>query len=648
MAQGHSRPTPSRWRVVRRVSVATLIVLAIAPALAHAQSARTRYDRALGQERHVRRLIEQAEDAGDRAAAVKAALRVTRSYEALVRRYPTSGYSDNALWQMAELHRTLAERFSRSDSVDEAREAYNWLVSEYPHSSLVRKARASIEALDRAAAEAREAEARAAEAREAEARAAAARAAATEAEISASSNVVTLTDIERTVLPETVRVTLFLDREVPYSEQRISGPERVFFDLRGVTVPASLRDATLAFADDVVREIRIGRHPNNTIRVVLDAEGVSRYSVFTLYHPFRVVIDCERQTGVRRAAATDAAAPPRTDAPTRAASDATPAAMVEAPGRTMVRNDPPVVVVPEAVPAARFDPAPSPPAPTVADDKPSARAEASGAAAPPPPVPSRSTAPTPTAPPAPPAANSAGGFSIARQLGLGVSRIVIDPGHGGRDPGNITKGLTEAEVTLDIALRLEKLLEKEPGIDVVLTRRSDEYVPLEERTAIANREDADLFLSIHANASRNRSARGIETYYLSFASSPDAEAVAARENTGSESAMHNLPDIIKAIALNNKLDESRDFASMVQESLVARLGRVSKGVRDRGVKKAPFVVLIGAGMPSVLAEVAFLSHREDARLMKTAAYRQRAAEALHAAVLRYRRSLKGTAKIAEP
>jgi N-acetylmuramoyl-L-alanine amidase len=203
------------------------------------------------------------------------------------------------------------------------------------------------------------------------------------------------------------------------------------------------------------------------------------------------------------------------------------------------------------------------------------------------------------------------------------------------------RGLTEADLTLDVALRLEKLLQQEAGIEVVLTRRTDAYVPLEERTAIANRESADLFLSIHANASRNTSARGVETYYLSFASSPEAEAVAARENAGSEGAMRNLPDIIRAIALNNKLDESRDFAGMVQQSLVSRLRRVSSGIRDLGVKKAPFVVLIGAGMPSVLAEVSFLTHRQDAQLLKTANYRQRIAEALQSAVIRYRQSLKG-------
>ena len=171
-------------------------------------------------------------------------------------------------------------------------------------------------------------------------------------------------------------------------------------------------------------------------------------------------------------------------------------------------------------------------------------------------------------PPASPSANSNGQFSLARQLGLGVSRIVIDAGHGGHDPGAHGNGINESELVLDVALRLRKLLEKQPGIEVVMTRDTDVFIPLEERTAIANREGADLFLSIHANASRNAKARGVETYFLNFASNPEAEAVAARENSASGQTMHSLPEIVRAIALNNKIDESRDFAEMVQKAMV--------------------------------------------------------------------------------
>src|SRR4030095_15302616 len=128
-----------------------------------------------------------------------------------------------------------------------------------------------------------------------------------------------------------------------------------------------------------------------------------------------------------------------------------------------------------------------------------------------------------------PSRNLNGGLSIARQLGLGISRIVIDPGHGGHDPGAMGKGVTEAELVLDVALRLEQLLLKQQGVEVILTRRTDEFIPLPERTAIANREGADLFLSIHANASNNAQARGVETHFLNFANNLSAAAVAARE-----------------------------------------------------------------------------------------------------------------------
>jgi N-acetylmuramoyl-L-alanine amidase len=236
---------------------------------------------------------------------------------------------------------------------------------------------------------------------------------------------------------------------------------------------------------------------------------------------------------------------------------------------------------------------------------------------------------------------------MARQLGLSVSRIVIDPGHGGHDPGATGKGATEAEVVLDVALRLQKLLEKVPGVEVILTRRTDEFVPLQERTAIANREGADLFLSIHANASANDQARGVETYFLNFANNLSAGAVAARENAASGQAMGALPDFVRAIALNNKLDESRELATLVQQAMVERLQGTEEGVKNLGVKQAPFLVLIGASMPSVLAEISFLTNADDVKALKSSAYRQRIAEALFAAIRAYQTSLTREESVAE-
>jgi N-acetylmuramoyl-L-alanine amidase len=243
-------------------------------------------------------------------------------------------------------------------------------------------------------------------------------------------------------------------------------------------------------------------------------------------------------------------------------------------------------------------------------------------------------------PAAPPAHNATGGISIARQLGLGVSRIVIDPGHGGHDPGAQGKGVNEAELVLDVALRLEKLLSKVSGVEVILTRRTDEFIPLPERTAIANREGADLFLSIHANASTSAQAHGIETYFLNFANNQSAAAVAARENAASTQAMGGLPDFVKAIALNNKLDESRDFALHVQRAMIERQRTANRMLKDLGVKQAPFVVLIGANMPSVLAETGFVTNAQEAKLLKGNAYRQKIAESLFNAIRKYQTSLK--------
>jgi N-acetylmuramoyl-L-alanine amidase len=217
---------------------------------------------------------------------------------------------------------------------------------------------------------------------------------------------------------------------------------------------------------------------------------------------------------------------------------------------------------------------------------------------------------------------------------------VIDAGHGGHDPGATAFGILESTLVLDVALRLEKLLQQRPGFETVLTRRDDEYVSLEQRTEIANRDSADLFLSIHANASADGTAHGVETYFLNFALNRQAEAVAARENAASGKTMNSLTGIVKAITLNSKLNESKDFAGLVQQSLVRGLRPSNKLLKDLGVKQAPFMVLIGAAMPSILAEISFVTNRQEARLLKTPAYRQKIAEALLAGILKYQSSLK--------
>lgn len=232
--------------------------------------------------------------------------------------------------------------------------------------------------------------------------------------------------------------------------------------------------------------------------------------------------------------------------------------------------------------------------------------------------------------------------SLIRALGLKIGKIVVDAGHGGHDTGTIgPNGLEEKDLVLDVALKLGKLLQNKLGADVVYTRDDDTFIPLETRTAIANKEQADLFISIHANSSGDQSARGIETYYLNFTSSADALEVAARENAVSAESIHELQDLVKKIALKEKIEESREFAADVQKSLYSGLNARNPGLRNRGVKKAPFIVLIGANMPSILAEISFVSNPHDEQKLKTNLYRQQIAESLYKGVAKYINGLSG-------
>jgi N-acetylmuramoyl-L-alanine amidase len=243
---------------------------------------------------------------------------------------------------------------------------------------------------------------------------------------------------------------------------------------------------------------------------------------------------------------------------------------------------------------------------------------------------------------APPTAD--GQTSLMRALGLKIGRIVIDAGHGGHDSGTLgAGGIEEKDVVLDVALRLGKLLHDRLGAEIVYTRADDTFIPLETRTAIANKAQADLFISVHANSSVDTDARGVEVYYLNFTSDPEAMRVASRENAVSTESVHDLSDLVKKIALKDKIDESKELATDVDSSLYGGLRKGNAGLKDRGVKKAPFVVLIGANMPSILAEISFVTNPEDAAKLETPEYRERVAESLYKGVARYAAAINGRA-----
>jgi N-acetylmuramoyl-L-alanine amidase len=237
---------------------------------------------------------------------------------------------------------------------------------------------------------------------------------------------------------------------------------------------------------------------------------------------------------------------------------------------------------------------------------------------------------------------SAGERSLVRALGLKIGRIVVDAGHGGHDSGTLgVDGIQEKDIVLDVALRLGKLLKQRLGSDVIYTRDTDTFIPLETRTAIANKAQADLFISIHANSSHDETARGVEVYYLNFTASPDALEVAARENAVSQNSIFQLSSLVKQITLRDKIEESHEFASDVDASLFNGISGGNAGLKDRGVKKAPFVVLIGANMPSILAEISFVTNPDDARQLRDPNYRQRIAESLYRGVAKYANGLSG-------
>ncbi|NTV81306.1 MAG: N-acetylmuramoyl-L-alanine amidase [Candidatus Aminicenantes bacterium] len=231
------------------------------------------------------------------------------------------------------------------------------------------------------------------------------------------------------------------------------------------------------------------------------------------------------------------------------------------------------------------------------------------------------------------------GASLARQLGLGVKTVVIDPGHGGQHPGAIGKsGLQEKEVNLAVALALKDLLAK-AGIDAILTRESDVDVALERRTVIANQKRADLFVSIHSNAHRDRKRAGVETFFLNISPDPSVIELAAAENATSTKNIGEMKTILEKIVQNSKIKESRSLAEAVQRNLVRTLSQDPPACPNLGVKGGPFWVLIGGEMPSVLVEISHLSNSKEEAKLKTPRYRSLAAQGIYNGIMEYIRSL---------
>jgi len=509
-----------------------------------------------------------------------------------------------------------------------------------------------------------------------------------------------LTGIRHWSTGDYTRIAIDLEQEVKYQSGRVPHPDRIFFDLYGTKLAPELVGKSFEVDAGFLHKIRVAQYKLGMARVVLDVDDVAEYSAFLLPNPYRLIIDihgklppnklAKNKEPKNRPQETKATAPetkPSDDdnsgqdvtvtsvkpsdgsrspnsasasettgnAPTDVQSaDAGKSVPIKGHGKDKDKDKDRVVPQTPAETAkvitpkitvdesaiddsgrAAGEPTSGPTFESIAPKESSRNKRANVD------VRSRNSA-TMAATTHTAAPNAAGERSLIRALGLKIGKIVVDAGHGGHDTGTIgPNGLQEKDLVLDVALKLGKLLENKLGAEVVYTRDDDTFIPLETRTAIANKEQADLFISIHANSSDDPTARGVETYYLNFTSRADALEVAARENAVSEQSIHELQDLVKKIALKEKIGESREFATDVQRSLYSGLSAKSPNLRNRGVKKAPFVVLIGANMPSILAEISFVSNPDDAKKLKTNEYRQRIADSLYKGVFKYVNSLSG-------
>lgn len=616
-------------------------------------------------------------------------------YEFLAREYPGSKYRFEALLSIAQIYR---EDLGYDDA---AKATFEDFLKRYPHHPLAENAKAALRDMEDEAnhparkhaesekelvASAKRGTAHDEEGDQQEEQETKAKPAALKAAATKRKGLPLVTSLRYWSTPDYTRIAIDVGDEIKYEAGRVPSPDRIYFDLYGSRLASELMGKSYDIQDGLLKKVRVAQYKSNMARVVLEVDNLAEYSAFLLPNPYRLIIDVHGRKPVVR---TETAKTQNVDSDrsnsltgvpqstrTKAQSKAV-AAKVKEPGPVeseksgesgaaeTAQAKKPALAPRAEVPLQTSDldlseiasisddpqqvkatnkPTSGPVVETVTKRAPEKKMEERSELA----VAKKAQPkkgrnnPTMLANMREAAPTADGDLSLIRALGLKIGRIVVDAGHGGHDTGTIgPNGLLEKDLVLDVALRLGKLLEDKLGADVVYTRKDDTFIPLETRTAVANQNQADLFISIHANSSRDPSARGVETYYLNFTRSPEALEVAARENAVSETSVHDLQDLVKKIALKEKIDESREFAATVQKSLYT--GEVAKnpGVKNRGVKKAPFIVLIGANMPSILAEISFVSNPTDERRLRTPEYRQRIAESLYLGVARYAQGLSG-------
>jgi len=526
--------------------------------------------------------------------------RLAAQFRAVYYRYPTHAVADDAVYMEAEVYARLFRTEGRAEDWQRAVDRYKFLIMEYPHSPWGPTALLRVADLYRAKALPEWAsyvtecvrlfsEARCQKVPDYKTLLAQARSTRSQTppppESTQARGLSVLQGVRYWTSPQYTRIVLELSNAVAYRTGVLRDPDRLYIDLDQTVLSRQIRGQEWALPTHAhLRQVRVGQYLPDTARVVLDFDQIKQHRIFILESPYRIVIDIFQRPW-------------------------------ESAGQAQSRA--------ETAPRPAEAPAPSRPADRAED-----------------------TAVVREIPV--PEANRSGTYSIARQLGMKVARIMLDPGHGGHDPGAIgVGGLREKDVTLAIARRLREAILARWNVEVLMTRDDDRFVPLEERTAMANSQGVDLFISIHANASRDGRLHGIETYYLHWARDPHAMEVAARENAVSTAKLHELRKFVHLILQSTKVEESRDLAEYLQKHLV-RSVRARYPTRDLGVKSAPFYVLMGAQMPAVLVETAFLTHDREGRLLADPAFQERVVQGLLEGLAAYLEAQGSLARLARP
>lgn len=533
-------------------------------------------------------------------------LRVIEQYEPVLNKNPSGRLAERSLLARGDLYVGLYRRSRRQSDLDEALRQFRWLTKHFSRKPSAAQAQLRIglvyylykKDMDRAYVEFLKVELNHPQTREvAEARKWMAKISGpAEPETikpepcparpsQVQGEMATVKGMRYWANPTYSRVAIDLDREIDFRDHLLrpdpglDKPMRLYLDLSQARMGPGVGEEML-ISDGLLKSARMGQHDQDTVRVVLDIQNIDNYRIFSLSNPFRIVVDVTGRQEKQAAAITQ---------------------------KTKTR------------PKVKSKPAPS--AKPLTD--------------------LRATAKTRKKVPRGPAGNQSAEASLARQLGLGIRKVVIDPGHGGKDPGaiGITK-LREKDVTLRFSRKLAKKIRERLGLEVILTRDRDRFIPLEERTAIANTKGADLFISIHVNAHRSSKVRGIETFFLNLATDDEAMRVAARENATTKKNMSDLQMILNDLMLNSKIAESSRMAAKIHRAMVTRVKKHYKGVKDLGVKQAPFYVLIGANMPSVLLELGFITNKTDENRLRNRRYLDRMIDGIVDGIKAYSASMK--------